>query len=287
MTPARYLCIGTHHKTGTVWMRRVLHAIMADQEIPIVQCYRPQGMAKLRQQGPQFVVNWASTFPFLMYELETARFFHVIRDPRDVLVSGMRFHRIAPLGNEKFLQEPRPGTDGRSYQAHLNHLPNDEARLIFEMENKHDETVKEMLRWPYGHPRTFDVKYEELIEDTECRLFRTALEGFAIEGLDIDRAVRTYWEQSLFGGLSEQTMDARQRKHVAKGSGGQWRTELPPSVARLYADRYGPALKRLGYAEDDSWLDEIDYRPGPDRATVRAAGVIPAPSARSLPAPDC
>lgn len=258
MGAARYLCIGTHHKTGTVWMRRVLHAIMEDQGIPISQCNTAKGFTKLREDGPQFLVNWGSTFPFLLYELESARFFHVIRDPRDVLVSGMRYHRVAPLGNEKFLREPRADLGGKTYQDHLNALPDDRARLIFEMENKHHETVQEMLAWPYGHSRAVDVKYEDLIRDTDCAIFRGMLEAFAIRGLDIDRAVKSYWDQSLFGGRSRDKMDSRQKGHISSGSGGQWRSALPRDVAEIYARRYGDALRRLGYARDDSWLDELE-----------------------------
>ena len=256
MGAPRYLCVGTHHKTGTVWMRRVLHAIKDDQDIPISQCNEAKGFIKLIEDGPQFVVNWGSTFPFLLYELESACLFHIIRDPRDVLVSGMRYHRVAPLGNEKFLREPQEQWGGKNYQEYLNALPSDRERLLFEMENKHHETVQEMLQWPYGHPRAVDVKYEDLIRDEDCSIFRGMLAKFAIEGLDIDRAVKSYWDQSLFGGRSRDKMDDRQKGHISSGSGGQWRGALPRDVARIYADRYGEALRTLGYAKDDSWLDE-------------------------------
>ena len=38
-------------------------------------------------------------------ELNYARLLHVIRDPCDVPLSAMRYHRVTPLGNEKFLRE--------------------------------------------------------------------------------------------------------------------------------------------------------------------------------------
>lgn len=252
---ARFLCIGTHHKTGTIWMRKVFRLIKEDQGIPFMQCYRAKKLAEAAPTGPQIIVNWSSSFPRELMAMDHARFLHIIRDPRDVLLSGMRYHRIAPLGNEKFLREKRDEWGGKTYQDHLNALTSDHDRLIFEMEHKHHDTVQEMLGWPYGHPNAADVRYEDLIEDSDCALFRGILERFAIEGLDIDRAVRSYWEQSLFGGLKkEDDRSDRVALHVSSGAKAQWESKLPREVAEIYAERYGPALKSLGYAEDDSWV---------------------------------
>ncbi|KPP91290.1 MAG: Sulfotransferase domain [Rhodobacteraceae bacterium HLUCCA08] len=255
--PARFLCIGTHHKTGTIWMRKVFRAIQRDQDIPFMQCYRDKKLAEAAPSGPQIIVNWASSFPKKLMAMDHARFIHIIRDPRDVLLSGMRYHRVAPLGNEKFLRETRDAWGGKNYQDHLNALPDDPARLLFEMAHKHDVTVQEMLNWPYGHPHAADLRYEDLIEDTECRIIRGVLESFAIEGLDIDRAVQSWWDHSLFGGLKKS--DAREDRialHVNSGAKAQWRSKLPREIAEVYAERYQDALERLGYANDAAWVAE-------------------------------
>lgn len=254
---ARFLCIGTHHKTGTIWMRKVWRAIEDDQGIPFMQCYRAKKIALAAKTGPQIIVNWSSTFPQELMDLDHARFLHIIRDPRDVLLSGMRYHRIAPLGNEKFLREKRDDWGGKNYQDHLNALPGNLSRLMFEMDNKHDVTVQEMLKWPYGHAHAADVKYEDLIEDNDCILMRDILTGFAIQGLDIDRAVQTYWDHSLFGGLARaDDRSERQNLHVGSGKTAQWTRKLPREIAEIYAERYQDALETLGYATDDNWVNE-------------------------------
>lgn len=55
---------------------------------------------------------------------------HLIRDPRDVILSGMHYHLRAP---EKWLHDPEPDYGGLSYQEKLNSLDGD-GRLFLEME---------------------------------------------------------------------------------------------------------------------------------------------------------
>lgn len=256
MTKGRVICIGTHHKTGTVWMRKVWRAISADQDIPFAQCYRAERLNDIPDEGPFILVNWSSGFPREVFERDDTRFIHIIRDPRDVLLSGMRYHRVAPLGNEKFLRKPREEWGGMTYQEKINSLVDDHDRLLFEMANKHTTTVKEMLKWPKGHPRALDVRYEDLIEDRDCSYFRHLLRECDIDGLHVPRAVKEYWNNSLFGGLAdEKKRSERQNIHVSSGKKRQWERKLPREVAEVYAQHFQRALEALGYEKDDGWVE--------------------------------
>lgn len=257
----RFLCVGTHHKTGTVWLRRVLHAIKVDQNIPLMQGNRVEKLALAAPEGPQIIVSWAASFPPELRALPHARFIHMIRDPRDVLLSGMRYHRKAPLGREKFLAKPRADLDGLSYQEHLNALPDDHARWLFEMRNKHAQTVQEMLDWEYDAPNTVELRYEELITDPACTRFRDILTDFDIEGLDIDRAVQSFWDNSLFGGLADGETGRQHSLHLASGDVAQWKTQMPRALAEAYEAEFGDALRQLGYADSADWVNETEIAP--------------------------
>jgi hypothetical protein len=260
---ARLICVGTHHKTGTLWMRKVFRDIARDQDIPFMQFYRMERMVDVADTGPHILVNWSSSFPPPLLDHPDARFIHMIRDPRDVLLSGMRFHRIAPLLNEKFLREERREWGGKNYQDYLNSLPNEHEQLLFEMAHKHDKTVREMVKWPADHPGAITLKYEDMIDDPDCTLFRKVLGTFAFDGIDIDRAVQSYWDKSLFGGLAK-TSDRTEREslHVTSGTKAQWVTKMPREIAEIYADQYGEALRVLGYADNSDWVHQC--RPAKD-----------------------
>jgi hypothetical protein len=268
MTAPRLLCIGTHHKCGTVWMRRVWHAVARAQGLPLIQVNRAKRLADVPESGPAIVVNWSSTFPADLFDDPQARFLHLIRDPRDVLVSAMRYHLAGPAGRERFLHRPRPAWGGRSYRDRLRALPDDGARHIFEMEHKHLETLTEMAGWPWGLATAVDLRYEDLVADPEGERFRAALARVAPPGLDVAQAVASYRQEHIDGGLSRpDSRSPRQARHIVSGRPGQWRHHLSREVAALYAARHGPLLARLGYVADDSWVAECR----PAREMARAA----------------
>ena len=257
MTAPRFLCVGTHHKTGTVWMRRTFHKYATDNNIPVVRGYNGKQLSTLPASGPALVVHWNSLFPIPFYDVPQARFLHIIRDPRDILISGARYHLTAPLGNERFLRVARDDLGGKTYQEHINSLPTIVDQMLFEMENKHRETVLEMLVWPYGHRHVVDLKFEDVVNDTDCSIFRGALEQMGVEGFDIDGVVKYYWDHSLFGGAAKtEDRAANVKQHVKSGKPAQWKTKLPREVAEIYVREFGQALITLGYADNNDWVDE-------------------------------
>ncbi|WP_255731336.1 sulfotransferase domain-containing protein [Phaeobacter sp. B1627] len=265
--PPRILCIGTHHKTGTVWMRRVWRLIGEALDIPFVPVHNPAKWHKIPSTGRVIVVNWAGSFAPELFDQPDARFLHIIRDPRDVLLSGARYHETSPGRQERFLHGARADLDGRSYQEHLQALPDVEAKLAFEMQNMHLKTLTEMLGWPYGHPRALDLRYEDMIADHDCAQFIDVLRFFGLDQAEIETARQIYFENSLFGGLRTDTGTGRTATHVNSGAARQWPAALPLDTARLYLDRHGEDLITLGYEADKGWLARIETVP-----LARAAG---------------
>lgn len=259
----RILCLGTHHKTGTTWMKAVFFAIAETLDIPVRRVPVPRDWAKLPAEGRVIATNWRSRFHRDLLANPQARVLHVIRDPRDVLISGARYHETTSGKFEKFLYNPRDELDGKSYQQHLRSLPSVEEKLAFEMGGKHLDTLKQMLDWDYDNPRSFEARYEDLIADTDGALFGKVLTFLGFSQDEVETGVRIFKENSLFGTRAEAI---RQAGHVASGRPAQWISRLPRSVAELYAERHGADLIRLGYENDMGWIDRLD--PAPELAAT-------------------
>lgn len=255
----RLMAFGTHHKAGTVWIKRVVLALARALGLPWQGVWDARRLGDIPPLGRSFLVHWNSRFPAGLWARDDVAFVHLIRDPRDVLLSGMAYHRTAAPEGERFLHSPRADLGGLTYQQHLNALPDDAARLAFEMDGRHAETVADMLAWPWGDARAHELRYETLITDTGGTLFDAALAHLGLSAAERAEGRRLFLANSLFGGLSDARARAgRVAGHAAAGGhAGRWRSQLPRAVGHAYAKRFGPALRRLGYADDDTWVDTL------------------------------
>ncbi len=253
-------------------MRTVFKEISEKLEIPLVAIHRPRKYTRIPTEGRVIVVNWGGRFAPELWETKDARFFHLIRDPRDVLLSGARYHESTSMNTETFLYEARAELGGKSYQEHLQSLASAEEKLEYEMGERHLKTLKEMLKWPYGHRSAHDVRYEDLIVDTNAKRFAGVLEFFGFSEAEIKEGCRIFVKNSLFGGLAIARDSGRSAHHIKSGKPAQWVTKLPYETAVLYHKEHAADLITLGYEKDESWLDQMANRPTLDLTNTQAKG---------------
>ncbi len=265
-TAPRLLCVATHPRAGTLWMRRALNEAAKALDVPVIKIGAPQDLAQIPPAGPAILVNWRSRFPRALFERRDARILHIVRDPRDMLISAMRFHRVVPAKDDKTVHTPMPEFSGMSYQLMLNALPDDATRLRFEMDHRHADVMDDMMSWAFGRMHSRELRYEELVQDHECSLFGEALAWAGVAGLDANTLISSYWNHALFGGLAERRgVDPRLQRHITSAQPERWRHELPRTIASEYAARYGHGLRVLGYAADDTWVSACaDTPPAPE-----------------------
>lgn len=221
------LLVGTHHKTGSVWMQGVFGAYAAAADCRLVHTVRGELVAGTRRT---IVFDGHSRFDG--YDRTTARGIRVVRDPRDVIVSSMHYHRRAA---EPWLHTPRFGA--MSYQEKITTLSDADA-MTFEIDNSAGRNIAAMCAFDDG--ATFlTLKYEALMADTGFDEWHRALRWLGLERLDMLLALHAVLENSRFGG--------KQSAHMRPHAQTQWQREMPGAVLAHFEQRFPDALRKLGY----------------------------------------
>lgn len=201
------------------------------------------------------------------------RGFHVIRDPRDVLVSAYFSHRYShPIRSD--------GGWIAEFRRQLSTAPDVESGLLLELD--FNATVfSSMSDWNYANPRIYEARFETLIADPVgefARIFaflgietpRLALP--TLVALALDRwlyrrrqrpmplratlpmpVLRRIVARNAFNHLAHGRQPGQEdaQHHYRKGVAGDWQTYFTPRVTTAFQERYGEMLIRLGYEQGD------------------------------------
>ncbi|NLE46352.1 MAG: sulfotransferase domain-containing protein [Chloroflexi bacterium] len=204
------------------------------------------------------------------------RGFHVIRDPRDIVVSGyfshLHSHPITQYNQERMTE----------WRRQLAAAPSIEAGLLLELEFE-DANFANMAGWRYDDTDIYETRYEMLITDPMtifCQVFRFL--GLTTPRLGLSTLVAMLSERALYRLRNQRTthptclpqlilrrilaQNAFERKtggrlqgqenvrhHYRKGIAGDWRNYFTPRVTAAFKERYGPLLIRLGYEQSLDW----------------------------------
>jgi hypothetical protein len=205
------------------------------------------------------------------------RGFHVIRDPRDVLVSAYFSHRYShPIRSDN--------DNGwiAVFREQLQSVETVEAGLLMELEFNADN-FRRMEYWDYANPNVYETTYERIITDplNEFTCIFNFL-GIATPGiglptlgalvLDRLRQQRTGRAMPLRTALPrlllqrivqrnafERKTDGRTpgventQHHYRKGIAGDWRNYFTPRVTEAFKERYGALVIQLGYEASSNW----------------------------------
>jgi hypothetical protein len=247
-----HILVGTHHKTGTVWMLRVFRQIARALEIPMYELNPRHGYLDMKSKRaridevlekgvPTILFDEHSEFPLEGNPYGMMRGIHIIRDPRDVIISAAKFHSWS---DEAWLHEPRPEFDGLTYADKINSVDDQHQKLIFEMDNASGPVIRAI--------DTFDsqdifenVKYESLITDTDLYLWHRLSVFLGFEGPEIMISMKKFWNNALFGGADTN------RPHIQDGSVKQFEDIFDEPLAAEFDKRFEGVLERLEYVDGE------------------------------------
>jgi hypothetical protein len=231
-----HMLIGVHHKTGSKWMLSVLDPLY--------------GALKKRGFPHDLYFSYHSKFSDDLLSLDF-RGFHLIRDPRDVVISGMHHHMKA--SDEVWLQLKQNRFDGLTYQQKILSLPTERDQFLFELEQRGKLTIFGMTSWNYKDPRFFEARYEDLINDVDGRMFGDVLRFLLLPDDLVEAGVLRFKQQTLFPNRAVPT----NHPHIRSGKAEQWRNYFHRWHGERFVEVTGDALITLGYEPNHDWVTRL------------------------------
>jgi hypothetical protein len=234
------ILVGTHHKTGNVWLLNIFGKICDEFGLTLYK-----GMAATLPK--EFHVFFRGNSHLEPAQIRAPfKGLHMIRDPRDIIVSGCFYHQKS---KEEWLHIKERRYGGLSYQEKINSYQSLDDQILFEMEQAGRYCIEEILAWNYSDPAFYELKYEDLICDEQLVLFHSVFTFLGFPGKAIPRLLQIAFENSLFSGALKST------PHIRSGKIKQWKQYFRSHHKARFLKLFGDALQRLGYESSDEWAD--------------------------------
>lgn len=234
-----------YHKVGTVWFGRILREVAAEfgmsfrsgDNYDVIHRFETQGDADVFFDSGSHID--CATLPF-RYKAS-----HMIRDPRDIVVSGYFYHRWT---DEQWANLPRAEYRGRTYRQYLNSVPKEEG-IAAEI-RRNSFWIPHMCRWDYTNSNVFEIRYEDIVQN-EGLVFRRLFQHYEFRDECVDTALAIVRKYS-FANMRAKG-DAGEATHLRSGQAGEWRQHFSEQHIALFKGLYPGSLAKLGYEKDDTW----------------------------------
>lgn len=260
----RIICC--HHKVGTVLLGNVFSEIARSLGLSFLELYGTQSELPA---DPDIVLLAHSGFDLRRLH-RPIRAVHVVRDPRDVLVSGYLYHKrcteywcvnrdlslVEPILFPRVPYSQQHRTEawkrrylialgGRSYQDNLRSFGRDRG-IFFELDNYAGWTIENMLEWRYDLPSVMEINFEQLHQE-----FDTLWQRMFWHLNLIDLSLKTDSLLSIARSHDLNRMspnDLKRNHHVSPGRLTKWPEYLTSSHLHAIDERFPRIRERLGYS---------------------------------------
>jgi hypothetical protein len=273
-----------HHKCASTWLAGISHQVCHALGFKHIIVHSTSILNSslgdfVRTNRIEFLSYVNANIDFVS-ELDQFLGFHVIRDPRDIVVSGYFSHRFSHPTSDDWQELTK-------HREHLNDVSEEEG--IF-LEMKFDETTfNDLYNWNYNQPNVLELKMEELITspyeemvrvysflniaDDDTGLLNTArfflasinnklyfkskgIYPFRINSLKIpvSQLLGIVYD-NRFAKKAEGRQHGQENlmSHYRKGVPGDWVNHFNAEHREYFKDHYNDLLLKLGYETSSDW----------------------------------
>jgi hypothetical protein len=266
--PRHRLAIVTHHKVGTVLMSNVFRHMSS-----VLGWSSESVLGHREARNPMADVTlFGHGVPAQLPGDPDLRVVHLVRDPREVLVSGYLYHlhtdepwcvEIPPSTPPEtigfplvpYSQESRDrvwkldyltSLRGRSYRDNLNRMDTTSG-LQFELDHYARWTIEEMLRWTDAQDkRVLMVRFEDIMGS-----FDTCFDRI---GRHLGLRTPERWLLQILArrqDLDRKSADeVRAMAHVHDPTPDRWKQYLTDDLTERIETRFDTGIRALGYGRD-------------------------------------
>lgn len=232
--PATRLFVATHHKSMTTYFNIVLRllAFGLDSGFQVLSKEVPK-------PGTRVFMSIHSRTPWS--EIGPYRGVHVMRDPRDMIVSSYHYHLWT---NESWAHVP--DENGQTYQEKLNAA--DKTEGLFMAIRHFIFFNREILEnWDMDDPDMLEVPYDALMGPEREQVYDRIFRFMGLEGKHHELGIRLM--RAFEAGRRSRVAKDRpnERAHIRSGKSGQWKAELEPAHIAFIEQELGHILDKFGF----------------------------------------
>lgn len=236
----------SYHKCATLYTARVIRAVCQIHGLRTATFdsrHRKVRRWTIRSTDFLLLTDYSRT----MLDLSTVsgRGFHVIRDPRDILVSMYYSHRDSHRVNHAEI------TRNRKQLSHLDLCDG----LIYLMNESEffQRIIRELADWDFHAERFYETSFERLTQNAAGEFEAI----FAFLGISVTTSdLRAILQRHSFGQLQAEWQARNpgvETNHYRTGTPGDWKNHLVGRAQSIFRQRYGHLLIKLGYETGDTW----------------------------------
>jgi hypothetical protein len=284
-----------HHKCGTTWVNNIVNKLCKDLGLHFKHYHSPKLFSgNLAQEVSNLKLDFVSLtnadISYLNQVNSDYKAFHIIRDPRDIVVSAYFSH----LYSHSDFMWP----ELNSYRNELSSVSKDKGLFLtinqlenFTIDGDSINLFEGIRSWDYSRDNIYEVKFEDII----CNSYGIYLDVFRHLGILKERnsylnkqsllkAINEKKHREIFQSLVEaidykfgkgltpehllsiiyrfdfsrvtkgrKPGEENVKSHFRKGVPGDWKNHFNGGHKKFFKDQYGELLISLGYESNYDW----------------------------------